>query len=354
MNCEICDRASNSTALFFNEPVCRRVQRNDELRRFEAAHAGMMVEPELLRKYVPLVNAAEAARLDCEQHKVDWREIALEQREIALEQRKKLEQRTYSVATLPEANLLLRDSVKRLEIERNEARIALDNAGQRDRSLSMAESIGRLADELIAVEATVKQQNETITRQAEVINELSTDDYKSRVKLNQSLDALSKNYTEATVRINALQQELNDTKTMRDVYKVRCEKLQKHAQEPIVWQRTVEDVVRLASLYTHDMALPTSTNAEVALGRAVEYLAELVREGAEIVEAICSGYEIRTARGTRAPSLENWARRWLGHATAKEPAPSAVAPPLESVAELEQKPEPAAPLDLGCLGPNWP
>lgn len=51
---------------------------------------------------------------------------------------------------------------------------------------------------------------------------------------------------------------------------------------------SADDMLRLASLYTHDLALPSSTNGEVALGRCVERLTADLREQHDVIERIAT------------------------------------------------------------------
>lgn len=132
--------------------------------------------------------------------------------------------------------------------------------------------------------------------------------------------------------------------------------LQKHAQRPVEWQRTLDDVLRLASLYTHDMALPTSTEGEKALGRAVEWLVAVTREGSEIIEALAN-YQVINSFGGRVIGFEGWAASWrerhLVPTSAGLPSPSPI-----KAAEAVTEPVPVAPIaepiGPGCLGPRWP
>ena len=306
------------------EPVCYREAEEKTLAAFrEGVENGeiQIQQREAIDQVLVMQKAIDKARLDCEQHTVDWRALAQELQ-------KKLGQRQHPNTTYDH----------QIRKERLELRQKLVQAGYDHPDHAFVETFDRAVKDNKNLHALNKTQRDINNRLRQVIQKLGSDDAPDKVERAQNYDKLSKEHSELQAQYNALLVEHSDARTMRDVYKVRCEKQQKHAQRPVEWKRTVEDVARLASLYTHDLALPTSTEGEKALGRAVEYLVELVKEGRDLVEA--------TSNGLGSSTFENWARGWFARVSATEPI--VVAPPSASPAPPEPSHDPARVPNCPC------
>lgn len=131
------------------------------------------------------------------------------------------------------------------------------------------------------------------------------------------------------------------------------ERYRQHAERPnVVNYDSLNDMERVAHLYTHDMALPSSTSGEVVLARSVLALIWRVRElHLEICTVHADVYaEIERAAGENAPRVRcagdaNEAiRRWEARDNEQEVA---IAMLRETISELAGFTEHA----IGC--PEW-
>lgn len=269
--CEICDRGD-----------CRREEMAQDLTRFmknvdegRVKAAVNMIEgtKDVLRE------AAAEARRDCERHTVDW------------------EEKYRAAERLRNAS---NEDNDRLRQERIKLRQKLVQGGYEHPDHDFVKTFGRAVQDAANLRTEISRLREEYRSSGPQV-----------VEIAKERDEAQKEVRELHVKVNSLKADLDSAKTERTIYKDKLERRQRHAERPVEWQRTVEDIARLASLYTHDMALPTSTSGEVALGRAAEYLCELLREGMEILETISGNYALQNQVGGRAVALEGWVRRWL-------------------------------------------